>query len=71
MDDIETCKDATKILNFNFEKSENEADWPSGCYVDVTTVYFNYNLIGRLRNSVRHICKAKGKGRIYYLEQCY
>ena len=70
VDDIETCKHVAESLNFNFKKSENTADWPRGCYVVIKDVYFNYHSTGGLRN-VSHICKPKGKGRLYHLEECY
>ena len=71
VDEIETCKVASKMFNLNFKTSQQSNNWPIGCYVHGKNVYYNYVSMGRLHDNARLICKSPRKGRIYYLECLY
>ena len=74
IDNLYTCKAKVKefkklIPNAYFSQTENDANFPKGCYfyVDEFLVsnfgayYFNEHDTGNSNNKARHICKVEGK----------
>ena len=70
MGDLESCKDATDMLNMIFGSAVDYPDMPKGCYTLGDNVYFNVQtdlISGSRKNGTHHICKATGKGQTYYI----
>ena len=68
--DLESCKDATDMLNMIFGGAVDYPDMPKGCYTLGDKVYFNVQtdrISGSRRNGTHHICKATGNGDTYYI----
>ena len=68
MDNETDCKKAVEEIKrdvpfANFKKTEDDANWPNGCYLYIKTggVYFNTHSDGSRHNDARQICKSKGK----------
>ena len=72
MDNEADCKKAVEEIKrdvpfANFKKTEDDANWPNGCYLYIKTggVYFNTHSDGSRHNDARQICKSKGKNYNY------
>ena len=61
VDDLATCKTAAIELSYLFSVTEEEADWPKGCYMSGHNVFFNEHGYGSANNNAKQICKATGK----------
>ena len=78
VDDEADCKKAVKEIKrdvpfANFKKTEDDENWPNGCYLYIKTggVYFNTHSDGSRHNDARQICKSKGKNYYYDLSSIY
>ena len=80
MDGEGDCKKAVEEIKrdvpfANFKKTEDDANWPNGCYLYIKTggVYFNTHSDGSRHNDARQICKSKGKkyNYMYYINYIY
>ena len=60
VDDVNVCKEVARHLNHNFEITDEEPDWPKGCYF-ANEIYFNPHLTGSSNNNSRQICKRRDK----------
>ena len=77
--DVEAdCKKAVEEIKrdvpfANFKKTEDDENWPNGCYLYIKTggVYFNTHSAGSRHNDARQICKSKGKNYNYDLSSIY
>ena len=73
MDNEADCKKAVEEIKrdvpfANFKKTEDDANWPNGCYLYIKTggVYFNTHSDGSRHNDARQICKLKGRNYNYF-----
>ena len=66
IEDSTTCKEAAEELGYTFKETEDDADWPKGCYYYRSsgwgTVRFNRHTHGGWIYNARNICKGSVKG---------
>ena len=68
IEDSTTCKEAAEELGYKFLATEDNANWPKGCYVYYNrnlvrdAVWFNRHTHGGWIYSARNICKGSVKG---------
>ena len=65
VNDLTLCKEAAKVLSLDFEKTEDLARYPKGCY-SYGVVYFNRHVHGSRNPNARQICKLYGKKLRYF-----
>ena len=68
IEDSTTCREATEELGYNFKETEDDANWPKGCYYYRNMggrygwVWFNRHKHGKQLPTTRNICKRFVKG---------
>ena len=51
------CREAAIAFEHKFKRSENEENYPKGCYTTQGNVYWNMHEVGNRRDHISSICK--------------
>merc|ERR1719210_673506 len=59
--DVDTCKLAAKYMGKQYRYSEEDSNWPNGCYRNERTnlIYFNTNPTNKAHEEAKIICSLQ------------